>query len=45
LESKQISIKLFLNLLLTTTINKNIAKGYMMEARERRDGKKAWMIT
>lgn len=26
-------------------INKNIAKGFIMETRERKDGKKAWILT
>jgi len=30
---------------LNATINKNIAKGYIMEAKEKKDNKKAWMIT
>jgi len=30
---------------LNATINKNIAKGYIMEAQEKKENKKAWMIT
>lgn len=26
-------------------INKNIAKGYLMESREQKDGKKSWILT
>lgn len=30
---------------LNDMINKNIGKGYLMEAKEKRDGKKAWVLT
>lgn len=30
---------------LNDMINKNIVKGYLMEARERKDAKKAWILT
>lgn len=30
---------------LNDMINKNIAKGYLMEAREQKDSKKAWVLT
>ena len=30
---------------LNDKINKNIAKGYLTEAKEKKDGKKAWVVT
>ena len=30
---------------LNDMINKNIGKGYLMESREQKDGKKAWVLT
>ena len=32
-------------IVLTDTVNKNIAKGYIMEAADKKDTKKAWTLT